>query len=138
MPLSDRMWKPVSGVSGFGDWVTGYREEERTSWFWERKREARAKRCRFARTRTSQSTSSSKISAVVRFSFTTLLCVSDGVYVSKTCCCVPLQSVHMRPPASSNAYWESYVLLWWWICTAPDAVSSHSIDELELDIARGS
>jgi hypothetical protein len=33
----------------------------------ERKRDARAKRCRFCRTRMSQSTSSSRMRAVVRF-----------------------------------------------------------------------
>lgn len=56
--------------------------EVRMVWLWRlggrglwgevRKREARAKRCRFCRMRMSQSTSSSRMSAVVRFCSTTL------------------------------------------------------------------
>lgn len=76
IPFSERMWKAVSGVSGFGRFSSVYfDDEERVSWFSDRKRDARAKRCKFARTRTSQSTSSSKIRAVVRFCSTTLTVV---------------------------------------------------------------
>jgi hypothetical protein len=43
MPLSERMWNVVSGVSVFGRYSMGYFwVVESTSWFVERKRDARA------------------------------------------------------------------------------------------------
>ena len=74
MPLSLRMWKVVSGVSVFGRVsILYWDEDERTCLFSERKREARAKRWRFCRMRMSQSTSSSKMRAEVRFCSTILM-----------------------------------------------------------------
>jgi hypothetical protein len=77
MPLSLRVWKVVSGVSVLGRWSILYWDDaDRVSLFSERKREASAKRCRVCRTRMSQSTSSSRMRAEVRFCSTILCFVS--------------------------------------------------------------
>ena len=47
---------------------------------------------------------------------------------------VPLQSVHVCPPASAYAGGKLDVLIWWWICTLFDAVAGYTIYELELDV----
>ena len=74
MPLSLSMWNVVSDVSVFGRLsILYWDEDERTSLFSARKREARAKRWRFCRMRMSQSTSSSRMRAEVRFCSTILL-----------------------------------------------------------------
>ena len=74
--------KAVSSVSGFlwcliWAFRAGGKVVERMSWWFcccdDMKREARAKRCRFWCTRMSQSTSSSRMNAVVRFCSTTLV-----------------------------------------------------------------
>jgi hypothetical protein len=85
MPLALRMWKAVSGVSGFGRVSILYcGVEESVSLFSERKREARAKRWRFWRMRMSQSTSSSRIRAVVRFCSTILYHHQFGVHTGRS------------------------------------------------------
>lgn len=64
----------VSSFSVLARWVSWESWwGERVELVVERKRDARAKRWRFCRTRMSQSTSSSRISAVVRFCSTTLV-----------------------------------------------------------------
>jgi len=59
------IWRAVCVVSVFR-WACSL-ERGMKVWFEDRKREARAKRCRVWRTRMSQSTSSSRMRAVVRF-----------------------------------------------------------------------
>lgn len=71
--LSSSMRNVVSSFSVFSMFSILYRgDEDRICLFWVRKRDASAKRCKFCRTRTSQSTSSSRMRAVVRFCWMTL------------------------------------------------------------------
>lgn len=72
MLSGERIRKAESGVSGLVTWVKGYRGGESVESVPDKKREASAKRWRFWRMRTSQSTSSSKMRAVARFCSTTL------------------------------------------------------------------
>jgi hypothetical protein len=47
---------------------------------------------------------------------------------------LPLQGVHMGSPTSSNTSQLLDILFWWWISLLVDAISGHTVHELELDV----
>jgi hypothetical protein len=49
---------------------------------------------------------------------------------------IPLQSVHVGSPASSDSYWQFDILFGRRVGTISNAVSSDAVDELELHVAR--